>query len=291
MKRNDISSLLFSLQSENKIKVEDNKEVKDEKVFSSLMKEETEKTDGKKDSDKLIYDEKRVKEEKEKLQEKLSKSILQNNDSLSSMLNYLYQLILKNPDALSLSEKQVLGLYEAERGKVGTEKLRQMLSARGLSINDLSSKQVEKLMKIHDEAQLAYYLETLAREKKDLKIPVDSKADETLKKQESGTGLEEVKIAKDLKREEVIKQIINQILIRNVSAMDKEIVIKMNPEYLGQLKVILEVKNNEITAKFETTSNAVRDIIIESKTELSKALKDQKLQLTSLSADVVGRIA
>lgn len=291
MKRNDISSLLFSLQSENKIKVEDNKEIKDEKVFSSLMKEETEKTEGKKDSDKLVYDEKLAKEEKEKLQEKLSKSILQNNDSLSSMLNYLYQLILKNPDALSLSEKQVLGLYEAERGKVGTEKLRQMLSARGLSINDLSSKQIEKLMKIHDEAQLAYYLETIAREKKDLKIPVDSKADETLKKQESGTGLEEVKVAKDLKREEVIKQIINQILIRNISAMDKEIVIKMNPEYLGQLKVVLEVKNNEITAKFETTSKTVRDIIMESETELSKALKDQKLQLTSLSAEVVGRIA
>jgi|GEM_PF-4393472 len=288
MKQNDISSLIFSLQSENKIKVEDKKDAKSGEVFSSLMKEETGKPGDKKTSDKLVYDDKKVKEEKEDIREKLAKSIIQNNNSISSMLNYLYQLILKNPDALSISEKQILGKYESEKGKVDTEKLRQMLSSKGLSINDLSSKQVEKLMKIHDEKQLAYYLEEIAREKKG--IPA-LKTEEATGREEAKLGLENVKPAKDLKREEVIKQIINQILIRNIGAQDKEIVIKMNPEYLGELKIVLEVKNNEITAKFETTSKAVKDIIMESEKELSSALKDQKLHLAGIEAEVVKEIS
>ncbi|MFH1453487.1 MAG: flagellar hook-length control protein FliK [Armatimonadota bacterium] len=290
--RNDITSLLFSLQNENKIKFEEKNQVKDDKQFSSLLKEKTEDASGKKDTkqaDKLIHDESKAKENQEKV-EKLAKSMQQNDFGLSSLLNYLYQLIIKNPDALSISEKQMIGIKDLDTGKVDTAKLRDMLSARGLNINDLNSKEVEKLIRMHDESQLGMFLDKLAREKKGIKTSastMESKEKDT----EKMNVFEKVKINKDLKREEVIKQVIDRILIRSVGAKDKEIVIRMNPEYLGQLKVILEVKDNKVSAKFETTSKVVKDIISGSEKELSEALKGQNLVLSGISAELVEEIA
>lgn len=289
-KSDNVSSLIFSLQNANKIRYEEKREIKEEKEFYALLKEETDnaKSSEKGKTEKLVHDEILAKEEKEKLREKLSKAILQNDFGITSFLNYLYQLVVKNPDALSLAEKQMIGYKDEADMKVGTMKLRDMLSARGLSLNDLNSKEVEKLMKLHDENRLAVYLDNLAREKKGVKTAAPSAEAKTDEK--VNLGFEKVKAANEFKREEIIKQIIDQILIRNVGRRDKEIVIKMNPEYLGQLKVSLDIKDDKVTAKFETNSKEVRDIINASREELSAALKTQNLKLSSLSAELVENV-
>lgn len=289
----NISSILFSLQNENKIEFESrNKPAKEDQTFANFIKGETQKKDkpDKKDGEKLVHNEKQAQETQKEQEEKLRNTIQKNDMGLSSMFNYLYFLVMKNPDALSIGEKQMIGLHGADKEKVGTQKLRQMLAQRGLQLSDLSSKDIEKLAKVHDETSLAFLLEGLAREKKGLKVAPASKAEEKLEKEAGAGGLEKVKVPSELKREEVIKQIIDHILIRSAGIKDKEIVIKMNPEYMGQLKVTLEIKEDKVSAKFETTSRAVKEIIQESRKELEEALKGQKLSLGRLSAEVVENI-
>lgn len=286
----NLSSILFSLQSENKIEFENKQKLaKDDQTFANLIKGETKSKDKseKKDSEKLVHNEKQARETQKEMEEKLRHTIQRNDLGLSSMFNYLYYLVMKNPDTLSMGEKQMIGVHAEGKEKVGTQKLRQMLAQRGLQLSDLSSKDIEKLAKVHDETQLAFLLESMAREKKGLKTAPMTKAEEKLEKQQDASGSEKVKAASDLKREEVIKQIIDHILIRSAGMKDKEIVIKMNPEYMGQLKVTLEIKDDKVSARFETTSRAVKEIIQESRKELEEALKGQKLSLGRLSAEVV----
>jgi len=94
---------------------------------------------------------------------------------------------------------------------------------------------------------------------------------------------------KNIKREEVIKQIINHVELKNF-ANKSELTIKMNPEFLGSMKMRLLFEGDKVSAEFNTTSAEVRQALEESADELSSALAEKGVKVGKINVKMVDDI-
>ncbi|MCL5036813.1 MAG: flagellar hook-length control protein FliK, partial [Chloroflexi bacterium] len=91
---------------------------------------------------------------------------------------------------------------------------------------------------------------------------------------------------KQVKRQDVIDQIVKHIEVKSLQNQT-EVAIKLNPEFLGQLKVKLEFKDGGVSASFDTTSALVREMLDESKDELMETFSGKGIKLSHISVRTV----
>lgn len=285
-------------------------------LFSKVLEEQTRETDQMEErrsaEEKTISSDRTREEETQKAarREKETKEGKTDNREaeLSPLKNYLYNLVLKDRDAMSLGEQKLMGLDRSLSGKVDLRELRMMLARRGMAVTDLSSEQIFKLTKMHEESQVTAFLDQLAREhnlmaKREQRAEPGAAgslgAQETVASQarqarpnemarpdQAGLSQEAKEARQAVKREEVIQQILSHIEMQQIG--DKtQLTLKLNPEYLGQLKVQFQREDGQLRASFETSSALVRDLLNDSVDELSGAMKEQGVTLHGVSVRLV----
>jgi len=307
------------------------------KQFANLLGEETEKVeDGKKNETgkaliegesekpgkepkKLINQEKAKMEAKNReLQEKLQQQVRKKLTKMNPALNYIYNIMYKNPDTLSLSEKQAFKLVEQSGDKdvgVGLKEFSDMLKHKGLKMRDLSLRDFSKLISRKGRSQIDAYLDKVANDKRNglleqreepEKLEKDKgKVDEKQvaeRSEKPGARLENIsqlnealkadptkqteKTARQVKREEVIDQIIKHIEVRNIGEMT-DLKIRLNPEYLGELKMNITFEDGRMTTRFETTSREVRQLLKDSLEELKGEMRKKGLKIDRADVKLV----
>lgn len=249
-----------------------------------------------------------------------------------SMANYLYNIVLRNPDTLSLSEKQEFHLGDFAPEAVGVKEFQKMLSERGLHLRDLSMAQLAQLTQRNNKPQITAFLNDLLRQMRErssvkastmrmLNVSftedVTEKDDDRRRKvaearggasarseqpgqhgagavspQESTaqrTRHAEEQSRKD-ERENVIRQIIQHMEIQSVGRRT-DLTLKLNPEYLGEMRVRLSSENGKLEAAFETTSREVRTFIEEGWEGLRETFQRKGLNLTRVTTKLVENIS
>jgi len=88
--------------------------------------------------------------------------------------------------------------------------------------------------------------------------------------------------AKTIKITQITKEISTLIQQNN----SKSVVLQLKPESLGKIKVTLNVNDNSVNARVEVDTEAVRQIVQNSTTELRQSLSSNGMQLSSLSVNV-----
>lgn len=104
------------------------------------------------------------------------------------------------------------------------------------------------------------------------------------------TKAEKADAERSIKREEVIKQIINHVELKNFAGKS-ELTIKMNPEFLGSMKMRLMFEGDKVSAEFNTTSAEVRQALEESTEELSNALAENGVKVGKINVKLVDDIS
>lgn len=85
-----------------------------------------------------------------------------------------------------------------------------------------------------------------------------------------------------------LKELLNSANIKNYSRIDgnknsKTITMKLSPEYLGKVKVSLDVQDNSVKANIEVEDQTVRNIIQNNISQLRQSITNQGLVLSSLN--------
>jgi flagellar hook-length control protein FliK len=244
--------------------------------------------------------------------------------NLSPMLNYLYNLMYKNPDALSMLEKKAAGLdkqdvlKEMKKFEVEYQEFKKMLEKRGLKMEDLTLDDIQKLSMHKSKEELETLMDQMAREKrtevtdrKEEKVSTDKTGREkttenvaversqvmdkpaqemefvrTLQNQAPSSS---ERVEKAQKQRQMVDKIIQQIDVRNLNERT-ELTMKLNPEFMGDLKLKLSYQDDKISALFETTSKDLRDLIHDSSSDLLEAFREKGLDLSSSKVKLVDSV-
>lgn len=310
------NSMLVSLMSSSQATTESQKSVKKPEAkegdsFSAALKEAGGKGNGM--SEELFEEQ----DPRQEVEERRNNSDNAQRRPTYAKLNrpapgsreYIHDQMYKNPDTLSNAEKRSLNLPTDSSSKSvsATEmaELRALAAERGVSLRDMQAAQQANLKqgatgKGVSEANAKEFAKALsdeegkgkdgktknagaasASEKTDGKIVDKSLAEAVLRHTEEG------KAAKDnspiRKRQQVIDQIVEHMELRNLANKD-ELHLRLNPEYLGELKIKLtRGEGGEISAQFVTTSDETKEVLQDSRSELRTRVEATGLKLGTIS--------
>lgn len=302
-------------------------------VFSRVLEQTTGKSEKSADktreaisSDKKDDKNKPLDKQAAELEEKLRGKMFKPGE-LTGMANYIYNIVLKSPESLSMAEKQAFKVGEFAQDGVGIKEFQKMLSDRGIKLNDLTFSQIAQLTQRNSKGQINAFLDDLLKQMRDgtvekrLKMPLapqTQSADETRTREKTERKGSEAAQSADThpvqpfvgmadarpsqqtqeirseearkeQRENVIKQIIEKLEIRSVG--DKtEMTLKLNPEYLGDMRIKLSTENGKLSAQFETTSAEVRELLEEGWHGLQETFQRKGLNLATVSTHLVDSI-
>lgn len=306
------------------------------RLFSRFFEEETGKgekgkesgktekalIEGKKEKDAPEETKKHAQQEKAKmeakaedLQGKLQEQIRQRMTKMNPMLNYVYNLMYKNPDTLSMAEKQLLKLDQHPEHGVGYKEFNKLLGERGIKLSSLSFNNIAKLAQCETRSQITAFLDRLveAQRKGEMEEPFSKTLVEKGKEKmaeraaidrgeiisspydnlaafsqavKTEQSQEAEKSAQQEKREEVIDQIIKHLEIQNFGTKT-ELQMRLNPEYLGELKMLITYDEGKMTAKFETTSKEVRELLKEGMSDLTDGFNKKGLKIDHTDVKLV----
>ncbi len=216
---------------------------------------------------------------------------------MSKLNGYLFDLAYKNPDTLSLGEKQSMRL--AEFSSVGLHDLRGMLTERGLQFRDLSFTQLAMVTRDGARNQVSSALDQLVREREQERDgkEFEKLVGETQPQKDLARELRSVQLSTEVRaqhqaedarqnRQMVIDQVLQHIEVRNL-ANKTELSLKLNPEYLGDLRIKLVHGKEGIKAEFETTSRTTREVIEENEEELRSKVADRGVRLNEVTVKLV----
>lgn len=258
------------------------------KTRSIISDDKQAKREDKKDSAAQKAEAERVENLDQKLQQK----------HLSKLNGYLFDLAYKNPDAMSLGEKQSMRI--GEFSSVGLHDLRGMLSERGLHLRDLSFAQLAKVTRDGSRGHVSSQLDDIVKEKEFDREFEKIASGETQPQKDLAKELRSVQQSSDVKaqqqaddvrqnRQVVINQILQHIEVRNL-ANKTELSLKLNPEYLGDLRIKLVHGKEGIKAEFETTSRTTREVIEENEEELRTKVSDRGIRLNEVTVKLVDAV-
>lgn len=278
---------------------------------------------GAKQSENLISEKQTAKAEAERRQDDAARNQTQASDpkltdpKTMGTRAYLYQMMYKNPDAMSLAEKQALKLDSGTRDGVGLRELQRMMSERGLNMRDLTFTQMANLTRSNSRTQVSSFLEHLSKEARGDKEAAPLRgaastdaglaASSSAHKGDPGTstenGLAAAAVrqagqmtpgrenAQTQRRREVIDQIVSHMELRNLANRD-ELHMKLNPEYLGELKIkLVQGEGGVVSARFSTTSRDTREVLDESRSDLRKRVEERGIRLGQIEVDLVDELA
>jgi hypothetical protein len=222
----------------------------------------------------------------------------------------------KDPATLSMVEKGAfrVGEFAPGHNTVGSPAsgLAQMLASQGIDVSGFSPEQIKGLMSRMDTKDLGKMLSqvkvepgnnsSLAQDEKQLKdlkeklvqasqnTPVEAQAFNLEQLVGAGVSKEAGEAARAEQRRQVMDQILAQIDVRNV-ANQTEMNLRLNPEYLGEVKITL-VHDDEggIKALFKTTSKATREVLDENGSDLIEQAKGKGVRIGSMNVELVDDI-
>ena len=226
-----------------------------------------------------------------------------------SVSDYLQNIASKDPATLSMAERQTfrLGEFSAEGGKkMGG--MAQMLASQGIDMSSFSPQQIMSLMSRMDSKELGKMMsqmkmsganfdeDTVAKLKEQLNANNQAQA---AKEQPNfnlesfaaaGMPKEAGETARAEQRRNIMDQLLTKIQVRNV-ANQTEMQLRLNPEYLGDVKIQL-VHDDEggIKAKFLTTSKLTSEVLAESKEELMEQARDNGVRIGSMDVEFTDEI-
>lgn len=228
---------------------------------------------------------------------------------------YVKNMQSKDPATMSMVEKGAFRMGEFGNGAKGTAGnpttgLAQMLASQGIDVSGFSPEQIKGLMSRMDTKEIGKLMANAnidpsgtkqADEKtlKDLKEKMVQAAQNTPVEQQAfnleqlitaGTSKDAGEVARAEQRRQVMDQILAQIDVKNV-ANQTEMNLRLNPEYLGEVKISL-VHDDEggVKATFKTTSRATREVLDENQTELIDQAKGKGVRIGSMAVELVDDI-
>jgi flagellar hook-length control protein FliK len=220
---------------------------------------------------------------------------------------HIKKLMAKNVDTMSLAEKQAMRLAEfanqdqqnvKTQPQLAQQPQAQPQAAKAGRTTKAPTEMVggrEASAKVRGEADRADDKQLQAAEelqKKDQgKTSSSSNLDQLLVKESSfADELRKTSSAdKARERQSVIDQILAQIEVRNF-ANRTELNLKLNPEYLGELKVKLVHTDDGIRADFETSSKATREILREGEEDLKAQAKEKGVRFRTMRVTLVDKM-
>jgi|GEM_PF-3298269 len=237
----------------------------------------------------------RGKEDQKGAEALAQKSINDWQKELLPLLRYIQLLAKRHPDTLSPTEKQILNLNEKDLAGGVLKDLPKLLAEKGLKLSSFTQGEMARLLENKNPKELNAFLEQLLREGKNDKGREFTAAQMLIEekaglKTSKGQTREDQEIANQLNREEVIRQIVDKLEVRNLERGTKA-VLRLNPEFLGDLKVELLIQPDKVTARFQTTSPEVKNLLLEGREELTAALEQKGLKLDGLNAELVEEIS
>lgn len=231
--------------------------------------------------------------------------------------DYVKNMQGKDPATLSMVEKGAFRVGEFANGgqkMAGSPAsgLAQMLASQGIDVSGFSPEQLKGLMSRMDTKDLGKMLSqvkveagantSLAQDEKHLKdlkeklaqaaqnTPVENQAFNLEQLVGAGLSKQAGDAARAEQRRQVLDQILAQIDVRNV-ANQTEMNLRLNPEYLGEVKITL-VHDDEggVKAMFKTTSKATREVLNENGTDLIDQARDKGVRIGSMAVQLVDDI-
>lgn len=227
---------------------------------------------------------------------------------------YLKTTANRDPATLSMVEKGAFRVGEFAPGAQAanpTTGLAQMLAQQGIDLTGFSPAQIKSMMSRMDTKDLGKIMSgvsadpskgTQADEKtlKDLKeklaqaaqnAPTDAPAFNIEALVGAGVSKEAGEAARAEQRRQIMDQILAQIDVKNV-ANQTEMNLRLNPEYLGEVKITL-VHDDEggVRANFQTTSKATREVLSENSEELISQARGKGVRIGAMNVTLVDDIA
>ncbi len=252
---------------------------KEQDSFSKILLDEKSKRSENKSPD----NEKGASKEKDdNTQAILAKKTQDLQQELTPLHRFLYDLVYRDPSTWSTADK---AHYHVEKGQVSLREFYKMMEDRKLKIHELSEAQIGRIARMDTRRQLTLFLDGISR-------------DSLLGQQQASarrfdrpfgdlkTSLQEIQQTQRIKESEIIEQVVRQISLRRVGK-SSEVNIILNPEALGEVRLQILVKENQVTAKFKATSHAVREILSTHLDELNQALVKQGLDVKGLEVEKI----
>ena len=225
------------------------------------------------------------------------------------------------------------------QGQVGLRDLRKLMTERGISFNQLDSKELVKLSSMHNRGEVTNFLNQLmkklrnkdknmfslgnqiAKDKMDLK---DKKVNETEENKKASDKpdkeLERLREASASDNMDKLKgvplshffetavhtqfktgtmmeqQIMDQVMQKmeiNSEKTKSEVAIRLNPEYLGEVKLNMTVDKEKgtVSVDFKTTSRAARDTLKGNLKGLEEAFKAAGLKMEKFEVTLDDELA
>lgn len=213
---------------------------------------------------------------------------------------FLYDMMYRNPDTLNMAERQALKLDNAMK-ETNTQ------ATNAPTQNDMAARSENNAAKTVTQADSQSFKEMIGKEKgkvKDDSGKVQIQANESETNQVGSAKSEGVnaeakteevnktqQLSQTQKRQQVIDQIVTHMEIRNFADRD-ELQLRLNPEYLGDLKIKLtKGEDGELTAQFITTSEDTREVLTDSRAELRSHIEKKGLLLKRIEIEKVDDIA
>ena len=205
---------------------------------------------------------------------------------------HLKKMMHKNTDTLSLAEKQALRVAEfagenqqpLARQAVPQSPTHQVAVQPGKSPRAETSGQAAS-PQVHQESErvdkrTAEAVEQLQKQEQGRPAPTSLEG-MIAKEADFASELQKTQQAtRSQERQSVIDQILQQVEVRNL-ANRTELNLKLNPEYLGELKVKLVHTDDGIRADFETSSKRTRELLREGEEDLKTQANAKGVRLRS----------
>lgn len=224
-----------------------------------------------------------------------------------SVGDYLRNIASKDPATLSMSERATFQLGEfSQKGSTGLGGMAQMMAGQGIDMSGFSPQQIMSLLSRMDVKELGKMMSQMkmtgANFDEDMVKKLQEQANANTQAQQAakepgnfslesfaaaGMPKEAGEAARQEQRRMVMDQILTNIQVRNV-ANQTEMQLRLNPEYLGEVKITL-VHDEEggIKAKFSTTSKVTSQVLAESKDELMEQAAGKGVRIGSMDVEFV----
>ncbi|MFN8606570.1 MAG: flagellar hook-length control protein FliK [Vulcanimicrobiota bacterium] len=281
----------------------------DAEAFNAVLNDATAgKKNAKKEETKESKDTKEKKQHEAREQEDKDSKVSQQQQTFERN-GALRKLMSKNVDTMSLAEKQALRVAEfanADQQNVKTTQQMAMQpqpqapaaqaaktgkSARptDMTVGKEASAKVRAAAERADDKSTEVAEE--AHKKETGKHSTSSNLDQALVKEANFADELRKSSAADQARDRqsVIDQILQQIEVRNF-ANRTELHLKLNPEYLGELKVKLVHTDDGIRADFETASRSTRKLLRDGEEELKAQAATKGVRMRSMKVTLVDKV-
>ncbi len=282
----------------------------DAEAFNAVLNDATSTKKGaKKEESKAENKDSKEKKQRETREQEDKDSKVAHQQQTLDRTGQMRKLMTKNVDTLSLAEKQALRVAEfANADQQNVKTTPQLATQPQIQAPAAQTAKTGKSARPSDMAvgKEASSKVRAAAERADEKNT--EMAEETHKKEtgrQSTTGnldqalVKEANFTDELRktsnaerareRQSVVDQILQQIEVRNF-ANRTELHMKLNPEYLGELKVKLVHTDDGIRADFETSSRATRELLREGEEDLKAQAATKGVRMRSMKVTLVEKV-